>query len=94
VGTRHYHVGSNTPGYLPEGDVYQVSTKREAMAALADEARSYRAEQWDLPRYDRRTASGSAKDGYIHFSRPGDAYDLGLSFWWNECQDDCTEEAW
>jgi hypothetical protein len=90
----HYHIGSNTPGYLPEGDVYIVSTKRDAIAAVADEARQYRAQEWDLPRDERRTASGSAKEGYIHFSRPNDAYDLGLSFWWNACQDDdCQEDT-
>lgn len=89
----HYHVGSNVPGYLPEGDIYTVSSKKEAAAAVAIDVREYRDSQWDLPRQDRRVGHGSARDGYVHFERPGDSYDLGISFWWKACQDDCSEES-
>ncbi len=89
----HYHVGSNVPGYLPEGDVYMVASKREARAAVASDVRRYRDEEADLPRAQRRTGHGSARDGYVKFERPGDAYDLGLIFWWQRCQDDCSEDS-
>lgn len=91
--TRHYHVGSNTPGYSPECDVMTATTKREATSLLADEIARYRDSEADLPRADRRTGHGSAKSGYVHFSRPGDPYDLGLSFWWSACdQSDCETD--
>jgi len=35
----HYHVGYNVPGYIPEMDVYVVTSKRDAISAVADEAR-------------------------------------------------------
>lgn len=90
MGKLHYHVGSNTPGYLPEGDVYTVSTKRDAISALADHVKRYRESEYDLPRSQRRTGKGSAASGDVYFDRPGDAYDLGLHFWWTACtEDDC-----
>lgn len=89
----HYHVGSNTPGYLPEGDVYTVTSKREAISAVAEEARRYRDEEYDLPRSQRRVGRGSARDGGVYFERPGDPYDLGIHFWWAVCDvPDCPED--
>ena len=89
----HYHVGSNVPGYLPEGDTYTVSSKKAAAAAVADEVRRYRESEWDLPRNERRTGHGNSNDGYVHFKRPGDVYDLGISFWWQQCQEtDCESD--
>ncbi len=85
----HYHIGSNIPGYLPDSDVYAVNTKRDATAAVADEVRRYRESEWDLPRSQRRTGHGSARNGYVKFKRTGDPYDLGIVFWWSACQDDC-----
>ena len=86
----HYHVGSNTPGYLPEADVYTVSTKRDAMNALAYDVKRYIESEWDLPRGQRRTGKGSVKSGDVYFDRPGDAHDLGLHFWWTQCAEtDC-----
>jgi hypothetical protein len=92
---QHYHVGLDTPGYSPDLDnVYMASSKRTAIAMLAAEVRRYREDEWELPRNERRTGHGSARDGYVHFSRPGDAYDLGLSFWWQPCTDtDCEDES-
>lgn len=89
----HYHIAINVPGYLPEGEPYTVSSLRAARAPPADEARRYREGEWDLPRKDRRTASGSARDGYIHFERPNDSYDLGVAISWTKCwADSCRDE--
>lgn len=92
--TLHYHVGANTPGYLSDNETYTISTKRDAIAALADDVRRYRDQEYDLPRRNRRTGHGSAKSGYVHFERPGDVYDLGLSFWWARCSEpDCNPDG-
>lgn len=90
---RHYHVGANTPGYLPEGDVYTVSTKKEAQKALAQSVREYREQQYDLPLRQRRTARGQALEGYVHMQNANDPFDLGIAFWWNECTDDCEQDG-
>lgn len=37
---RHYHVGYNMAGYMPEMDVYVVGSKRAAISAVANEART------------------------------------------------------
>jgi hypothetical protein len=90
----HYHVGSNTPGYSPEGDVTTYSSKRYAALALAAEVRRYREDEWELPRSLRRTGHGSAADGYVKFERPNDSYDLGLVFWWSRCDaSDCADDG-
>jgi hypothetical protein len=83
----HYHVGHNMPGYSSD-DVYTVATKRDAQRAVADDVKRYRESEWDLPRRERRTASGSARDGYVKFERNGDPYDLGYIYWWSKCQCD------
>jgi len=95
VARTHYHVGSNMTTYSPEPDnVYTVTSKRDAQRALAEEARRYRESEYDLPRSERRTGHGSARDGYVHFIRPGDAYDLGLSFWWTACiETECESDG-
>ena len=86
----HYHVQVNTPGYTPLGEGYVTTSKKWASAVLAAEARRYRDDERDLPRSQRRTGSGSAKDGYIYFSRPNDSYDLGVAMSWNACyEQDC-----
>jgi hypothetical protein len=84
----HFHVSSSVPGYLAECDDETVSSKREASRLVAERARQYREQEYDLPRSQRRTGSGSGKDGYILFGRPNDVYDLGLAFWWSRCEDD------
>ena len=82
----HYHYGSNTPGYLSEGDIGTAFSKSAAILATTIEVRRYRESQYeDFDRRDRRTGHGSAKDGYVIFTRPGDPYDLGLVFWWERC---------
>jgi hypothetical protein len=89
----HYHVGSNIPGYVSEGDLDTYSTKRDASRAVAEKARNYRDEEYDLPRSQRRVAHGTSKQGYVKFERPNDPYDLGLLFWWARCQEiDCLPE--
>jgi hypothetical protein len=94
---KHYHVGHNMPGYSAD-EVYAVTTKKEAISAVADEARRYRESELDIPRRDRRTGSGSAASGRIYFSRPGDSFDLGYIYWWSgPCWDtDCVQpgEEW
>ena len=88
----HYHVGSNTPGYLPEGDVYTIETEAGAIAALTDDVKRFRDDQYDMPRSQRRTSRDKPKDGRVYFTRPGDSYDLGLVFWWAQCtEDDCEQ---
>lgn len=87
----HYHVGHNIPGYSSD-DTYRVETKADARKAVAEEVRRYRESEWDLPRSQRRTASGTARDGYVKFDRANDPYDQGYAYWWNACQEDCEEE--
>jgi hypothetical protein len=89
---KHYHVGHNVPGYSPD-DVYTVETKADAQRAVAEDVRRYRESEWDLPRSQRRTTHGSARQGYVKFERPGDAYDLGYAYWWSgPCfDDDCAD---
>ena len=89
--TRHYHVGNNIPGYLPD-NTYRVETKRDAQKALAEEVRRYRDEQWQQPSIYRRTGEGSAYRGDVFFKNRHAWHDLGIHFWWSVCQDDCPEE--
>lgn len=35
--TLHYHVGTNIPGYLPEGDVYAVEEWKNALSVWEEE---------------------------------------------------------
>lgn len=94
---QHYHVNSGMGGgYIL--DSYAVETKRDAIRAVAEEARRYRESEWDLPRKDRRVGHGSGVEGRFVFVRPGDVYDLGYYFeWTGPCSEtDCQQpgEDW
>ncbi len=80
---QHYHVGMNTPGYLPESDVYQYSNRRDAMQAAADEVRRLRE--------DGFIVYGSARSG-DYWTKGRSEHDLGLHVWISPCQDDCAED--
>lgn len=38
---KHYHIVQNTPGYIPENDIYCVSGRRAAIAAVSEEIERY-----------------------------------------------------
>lgn len=88
----HFHIVENTPGYLPESDPIMTRTRAEAHRALVERARTYREDQADLPRRERRTGVGSARSGGYAFQRPGDPYDLGYVIELVACADGCVLE--
>lgn len=87
----HYHVGVNTPGYLPEGEPYRVDTLVSARAAVAYEKRRIIDEDW-TDEGSAWSASGSSRTGSVYLDRK-DGSGLGLHIWYQPCSDaECTEE--
>lgn len=77
---KHYHQGQNTPGYLPESDVYAFTSRRAAVAAAIEAVRELRD--------DGYIVYGSNGDYIAHHSPTGsDArkYDLGIHVWVEPC---------
>lgn len=95
---RHYHVGSNMVGYMPESDVYTVTSKAAAARAVAEDARqSLYAYQDNLgpdsgPE-DRPYKAGNARDGDVYVCRDRQPTTLEIHFWWTPCREpDCRDE--
>lgn len=91
----HYHIGQNTPGYMPEGDAYTTRTKTAAREVLKEDKEhalsSYR-EMADESG-DKVTIVGNAREMWYHITSTAYMYDLGLSLWVNECdEDECEHE--
>ena len=88
--TRHYHVGYNMPGYMPEMDVYTVSSKRAAISAVADEARLLNSDPCDVEahngRHGRYVKRGGNGDIWLTRREPC-GYGADLHVWYQECQD-------
>ncbi len=80
---QHYHVGMNTPGYLPEGDVNRYSNRRSAEQGA----------KWHVNnlREDGLIVYGSARSG-DYWTKARDTYDLGYHVWIMPCQDDCPDD--
>lgn len=92
VERRHYHVGMNIPGYLPDGDVEVYTRRKDAERRAAEMKRQVLEDNWE-PEVDRWVASGSARSGDIWLERPDVTYDLGLHIWIHPCEDDCSLSA-
>ena len=78
---RHYHAGCNTEGYLPDGDPFITTSKRQAAMWIAFEARVYRDDGYRV--------SGNSRDGSMWATPRGTFHPLDTHLWWVECNDDC-----
>ena len=83
----HYHVGQNTPGYLPESDVETFTNRKDAERAAAELKRYY-----TMDSEQAYTVEGSARAGRIDITRKDDSWDLGTVIWIDAChRDDCDD---
>lgn len=92
--SRHYHVGQNIPGYLPESDVDIAYSKEEAVAMLIDRKNMLLDDHAMLGEHaDRIVVSGNAREdlGYM-VDYPDRRYSLGLSIWADVCHDEHEDD--
>jgi hypothetical protein len=91
MGRKHYHVGSNVEGYMPESDVYTVSSLRAAISASREDAQRHvdEAYYWQISPAERK-ASGEPKP-YMRGSKGeywvNDGRSLDFHYW---VSDACT----
>lgn len=99
---RHYHVGKNIPGYLPESDVDIASDADEAKRLLIAEIDSFGDSLFEIGEKDLADASSSemqdlnltdVTDGYSTTLRTSSSeHDLGMAFWINPCDEEGCDE--
>lgn len=90
---RHYHVGSNMVGYMPDSDVFTVRTKRDAIAGMREDVAHYWA-SFDSED-DRPYKSGRVSDGDIYVYRDREPTTLPIHFWVSDpCECDEGEQEW
>lgn len=90
---KHYHVGANTPGYLPESDPVIFSNRRDAERAAAGLKNDYLEDNYIFPGEVHYTATGSARSGEIYITNTRNEHDLGTVIWIYECTEDTCNES-
>ena len=81
---RHYHVGENTVGCLPESDPLVVGTLEQARRAMQELADEYR----DDGEYQ---VEGGTDSGYRVWRAGDRAYQLPTMIWADACNEDRAE---
>lgn len=91
---KHYHVGSNVEGYMPESEVWTVSSKRAAISSAYEDAKRHydEAYYWELTPEQRKaedvrkpTLRGSQGDYWVN-----DGRSLDFHYWVSgpcDCED-------
>jgi hypothetical protein len=98
--TPHFHVGHNTPGYLPESDVTMIDTASDAKACLIsdldyagdyfmsseDEETRALGDEYSAAMEDCNLAN--VADGYdVYLPSSTSEHDLGCHYWITACAD-------
>ena len=102
----HFHVGHNTPGYLPESDVTMIDTASDAKACLIsdldyagdcfmssdDEETRALGDEYSAAMEDCNLAN--VADGYdVYLPSSTSEHDLGCHYWISACADpSCGDE--
>ena len=104
--TRHYHVGHNIPGYLPESDVYYAEDALTAKSVLIsdidyagdsifdvgeDEDERGLADEYSAAMEDLNLTN--VTDGYsVTLPTSTSKWDLGIAYWLAPCDEDCEDD--
>ncbi len=102
----HYHVGHNTPGYLPESDVSYTEDAAQAKAILIsdlDYAGDFYFDIGETPDErgiaDEYSAAmedlnlASVENGWdVYLPTSTSEHDLGCHYWITACLEDCEDE--